>query len=197
MRLPDVCNGDGTCSHPVAAGNCLIGGARYAAGAANPSNQCQQCTPTISQTTWSAKTNGTACNDGNTCTKNDVCTAGTCAGTAHTCDDGLSQDGVASTSYYDSADRPVSVVKVDEKGAPCQTLIQYDQYGREAAKWRPYPSSQKGTEQSLPHLSSTYDGVGRPKQQQFASGRRRLEIKGKSTFDAGELRLIGGFCHEF
>jgi RHS repeat-associated protein len=82
----------------------------------------------------------------------------------------VTQDGVSSASYYDSADRLVSVVKEDEKGAPYQTLIQYDKYGREASKWRPYPSPQKGAEQSLPHLNSAYDSVGRPTSQQFVSG---------------------------
>jgi len=86
----DSCNGDGTCTFSVTAEDCLIGGACYAGGAGSSTNQCQQCTPTTSQTAWSAKTNGTACNDGNACTKNDVCTAGTCGGTAYTCNDGLS-----------------------------------------------------------------------------------------------------------
>jgi RHS repeat-associated protein len=85
----DSCNGDGTCSHTTAAGNCLIGGACYSAGAPSPLSQCQQCTPATSQTAWSAKANGTACNDGNACTSNDKCTAGTCGGTLYSCDDGL------------------------------------------------------------------------------------------------------------
>jgi len=85
----DSCNGDGTCTFSVTAGNCLVGGACYAGGAGSPTNQCQQCMPATSQTAWSAKTNGTACNDGNACTSNDQCTAGTCEGTAYTCNDGL------------------------------------------------------------------------------------------------------------
>jgi len=85
----NVCNGDGTCSYPVAAGNCLISGTCVAANAANPANQCQQCTPATSQTAWTAKNNGSACNDGNACTTNDVCTAGACGGTVNRCDDGL------------------------------------------------------------------------------------------------------------
>ena len=97
----------------------------------------------------------------------------------------VTQNGVSSASYYDSADRLVSVVKEDEKGAPYQTLIQYDKYGREAAKWRPYPSSKKGTEQSLPHLNSAYDSVGRPTSQQFVSGSAGTVTSSKSwTYDA-------------
>ncbi|HJX55069.1 MAG TPA: FG-GAP-like repeat-containing protein, partial [Polyangia bacterium] len=103
----------------------------------------------------------------------------------------VTQDGVVSRSYYDSADRPVSVVKVDEKGTPYQTLVQYDKYGREASKWRPYPSSQKGTEQNLPHLSSAYDGVGRPTQQQFASGSPPALSSQKSwSYDGCETRAV-------
>ena len=85
----DSCNGDGSCSFALLAGNCLIAGGCYADGAVNPTNQCQQCTPSASGTSWNPKANGTACSDGNACTKNDVCTAGTCAGTAYSCDDGL------------------------------------------------------------------------------------------------------------
>ena len=85
----DSCNGDGTCTFSVTAGNCLVGGACYAGGAGNPTNQCQQCTPTTSQTGWSAKTNGTACNDGNACTTNDTCAGGACVGgPAPNCNDG-------------------------------------------------------------------------------------------------------------
>ena len=85
----DSCSGDGTCTHTIAAGSCLVGGACYGAGATSPTNQCQQCTPSASQTAWSPKNNGTACNDGNVCTKNDVCTAGACAGTTYSCNDGM------------------------------------------------------------------------------------------------------------
>jgi hypothetical protein len=57
----DTCNGDGTCGHTVAAGNCAIDGACYVAGAVNPNNQCQQCTPGTSQTGWTLRSNGTIC----------------------------------------------------------------------------------------------------------------------------------------
>jgi hypothetical protein len=85
----DVCNGDGTCTFTLTDGNCSIDGACYAAGATNPGNQCQQCTPSTSPTAWSNKTNGTACGDGQPCTLDDVCIGGICGGTAYTCNDGL------------------------------------------------------------------------------------------------------------
>jgi hypothetical protein len=85
----DVCNGDGTCTFTLTDGNCSIGGACYTAGATNPGNQCQQCTPGTSPTAWSDKANGTACGDGRSCTRNDVCTGGVCGGTTYACDDGL------------------------------------------------------------------------------------------------------------
>jgi hypothetical protein len=85
----DTCNGDGTCTFTLTDGNCSIGGACYAAGAPNPGNQCQQCTPSTSQAAWSDKANDTACNDGHMCTRNDVCTGGVCGGTAFSCSDGL------------------------------------------------------------------------------------------------------------
>ena len=85
----DSCNGDGTCTFTTLPEDCVINGACYVAGATNPSNQCQQCTPSSSQTAWRPKTNGTSCNDGNACTRSDICTAGFCGGTAYTCDDGL------------------------------------------------------------------------------------------------------------
>jgi len=84
----DACKGDGTCTHTIAAANCLIGGACFGTGAISPTNQCQQCAPSTSQTGWSPA-NGTSCTDGNACTKNDICTAGVCGGTTYSCDDGL------------------------------------------------------------------------------------------------------------
>ncbi len=77
----DSCNGDGTCTFSVTAGNCLIAGSCYASGAESPTNQCQQCLPGSSQTGWSPKSNGTACDDHNACTQTDSCQSGACAGT--------------------------------------------------------------------------------------------------------------------
>jgi len=75
----DTCNGDGTCTHTVTPGSCVIGGICYASGAANQTNVCQVCNP-AQATTWSNQADGTSCNDGNACTQTDACVAGTCTG---------------------------------------------------------------------------------------------------------------------
>ena len=86
----DSCNGDGTCTFAVTAGNCLINGTCYASATTNPANQCEQCTPATSKTAWTPKSSETACDDGNACTKDDACDgASVCSGTAYTCSDGL------------------------------------------------------------------------------------------------------------
>jgi hypothetical protein len=86
----DSCNGDGTCTFAVMADNCLVGGVCYANAATNPANQCEQCTPATSQTAWSPKSAGTACNDDHPCTSGDACNGvGACVGTAYSCNDNL------------------------------------------------------------------------------------------------------------
>ena len=70
----------GTCTNTPTNGYCAIGGACYANGATNPTNQCQQCAVATSQTSWSSKANGVACDDGNACTPTDTCQSGTCTG---------------------------------------------------------------------------------------------------------------------
>jgi MYXO-CTERM domain-containing protein len=52
--------------------NCYINGTLYAAGAVNPANACQVCTPTSSTSAWSTASNGTSCGTG------EVCSAGAC-----------------------------------------------------------------------------------------------------------------------
>ncbi len=82
----DTCDGKGGCSYPVAAGNCLINTSCYANGATNPANSCEQCAAATSQTKWSAKSAGTACNDGLSCTTGDACNAeGQCVGSLAGC----------------------------------------------------------------------------------------------------------------
>ena len=89
----DSCTSTGassySCVNTITAGNCLISGTCYANNAANPGNQCQQCTSATLNTGWSSKTNGTTCNaDSNGCTVGDACQSGTCAaGPAPSCDD--------------------------------------------------------------------------------------------------------------
>ena len=60
----DTCNADGSCTFPLMAGNCLIGGVCYASGIANPANSCQFCYPTQHTDTWSNQANGTGCDSG-------------------------------------------------------------------------------------------------------------------------------------
>ncbi len=75
----DVCDGTGTCSHPLlpagsscgsglictATGQCVsqcwIGGIQYAAGATNPNGACQVCDPSQSTNNWSFKPATTQC----------------------------------------------------------------------------------------------------------------------------------------
>jgi len=75
------CNG-GSCIEDVTAG-CLISNTCYSAGATNPANACQVCTPNTSRTSWSNRTG--SCDDGDTCTINDTCNAGVCQGTPRDC----------------------------------------------------------------------------------------------------------------
>ncbi|NUN16118.1 MAG: hypothetical protein HUU55_21030, partial [Myxococcales bacterium] len=87
-----VSTGDNTftCDFDLDAGNCLIGGVCFAAGAENPDNQCQMCDATVPDA-WTDKSNGTACNaDDSGCTVDDACADGVCtAGAAPDCDDNL------------------------------------------------------------------------------------------------------------
>ena len=46
---------------------CFIDSTPYAAGAANPANACQTCQPTLSASTWTNASNGTACGSGQVC----------------------------------------------------------------------------------------------------------------------------------
>jgi hypothetical protein len=57
---------------------CRIAGRFVAAGAVNPTNQCQACRPNLSTTSWSNKADRTPCDDGNACTPNDMCFGGVC-----------------------------------------------------------------------------------------------------------------------
>jgi len=88
----DSCTGTlNGCGHAQVANTCLIGGVCYAANAVKSGDPCLQCRPDLSAINWSP-VNGTnvACNDNNLCTNNDKCNAGSCSGTAFTCNDLLS-----------------------------------------------------------------------------------------------------------
>ena len=70
----DVCDvPSGTCSNPVLAGYCHIGGACYDDGDPNPNNPCQVCTVSAAQESWSAGPDGIEC--GGVCQH---CQAGAC-----------------------------------------------------------------------------------------------------------------------
>ena len=75
----DVCDGAGTCTHPVKAGHCLIGGGCFKEGALRNTNSCQACISKDSTTAWSNRSVASSCKpDSHNCTA-DVCDgAGTC-----------------------------------------------------------------------------------------------------------------------
>lgn len=55
---------------------CLIDSSCYTSAAPNPSNQCQACTPSTSQSHWTNKPNGSACT--RDCYSNATCQGGAC-----------------------------------------------------------------------------------------------------------------------
>lgn len=82
----DVCDGSGTCSHPVATGNCLVDGVCYTDGTPEPGQPCMRCDAAVNRTTFTPIAATLACNDGDRCTRNDACDgAGQCIGIAYTC----------------------------------------------------------------------------------------------------------------
>jgi hypothetical protein len=85
----DSCNdADGTCTHTIADGNCLIDGACYKADDVNEGNPCKWCIPVDSANTWSPAPVDTPCDDGYPCTSADTCLDGVCTGGAATdCND--------------------------------------------------------------------------------------------------------------
>ena len=116
----DTCNGDGTCTFTPATTVCIIGGLQYAAGAANPANVCEICTPGASQSAWSHAAKGTSCSDGKSCTLADACDAGVCTGTAKTCDDsnGCTVDTCSEATGCVFAGAPKNGSACDD-GKPC------------------------------------------------------------------------------
>ncbi|MFQ5590699.1 MAG: hypothetical protein ACE5HE_06035 [Phycisphaerae bacterium] len=84
----DTCNqGTGLCDNTLDPGNCLIGGACYAGGEFNPSNDCEEC-DAAAPLVWSFRAPGATCDDGDPCTGTgrpgigvDTCDgAGVCSG---------------------------------------------------------------------------------------------------------------------
>jgi len=86
----DACNGDGTCTHTPVAATCVIAGACYTAGVANPAAECERCEPAADPRSWSPAPDTTPCDDETVCTTGDHCDgAGACAGDTVSCDDAL------------------------------------------------------------------------------------------------------------
>jgi cysteine-rich repeat protein len=83
-----------TCDNHVLADQCLIEGACYTSGAANPANSCQVCSSAASATSWTSVADRTMCSGGiccggqcragGTCCTSAEC-SGRCSGTAAAC----------------------------------------------------------------------------------------------------------------
>jgi len=71
---------------------CLVGAVCYGDGQSNPTNPCQKCDVSLTQSAWSDN-DGVACDDGEFCTVNDTCSSGACSGTARDCSDGVDCTG--------------------------------------------------------------------------------------------------------
>lgn len=100
----DTCNSTGnttyTCSNTINEGSCLIDGACHSNTSSNPSNDCQYCSASFNNSSWTNRTAGFACGDqtsdlcdaANTCNDSGVCqanysSAGTvCRASAGVCD---------------------------------------------------------------------------------------------------------------
>ncbi|WP_224366391.1 hypothetical protein [Hyalangium versicolor] len=67
-----ACATSEACESSVCVAICQIDGTQVTAGAVNPANSCEQCTPTTSATAWTQRADGTPCNPGQ------VCSAGEC-----------------------------------------------------------------------------------------------------------------------
>ena len=97
-------------------------------GDGNPLNPCEECSPDLSVTEWSAVPAGVNCDDGDDCTEADTCVAGACLGTTIECStvsNGTSECRggtcilVCNTGYHDCADLCVSNTAVDTCGTRC------------------------------------------------------------------------------
>ncbi len=67
-----------SCSYPLIAGNCLMGGVCFADHDRNPENDCEECDSARELSLWLAVSDGTACaDDGASCT-DDECASGAC-----------------------------------------------------------------------------------------------------------------------
>jgi hypothetical protein len=74
------CGSRNFCRFGTCVEGCVIGGVFRFPGQQNDANQCQTCQPATSTSTWTNKSNGTACTDRNACTRSDTCQNGVCTG---------------------------------------------------------------------------------------------------------------------
>jgi hypothetical protein len=85
----DSCDGEGGCSHPIAAGYCTVDGLCWADGQLSPGNTCKLCSSEKLTKVWSNAPSGIDCNDGEACTADDKCSpGGSCSGNFQSCNDG-------------------------------------------------------------------------------------------------------------
>lgn len=87
---------------------CMIGGICRADGSVNPANQCQICDVATTDTGWTNRPDGFACDDGLFCSVSDQCTAGTCGGSARDCADTLDCTDDACDDTIDACTHPIA-----------------------------------------------------------------------------------------
>ncbi len=74
----DSCDSQGGCDNAVKSDSCLIGETCLADGATHPENDCQACTTSTSQTSWTNAAEGSSCaGSGASCTQS-ICQSGAC-----------------------------------------------------------------------------------------------------------------------
>lgn len=88
----DSCTSDSICIHSPEAGFCVIDGACFSEGTANPLDPCMGCIAAANPNAWTSL-EGSGCNDSDACTQSDTCVQGTCAGQLYVCNDGLNCTG--------------------------------------------------------------------------------------------------------
>ncbi len=104
----DSCDEDDDRCEVVISAGCRIGNACVPDGSVNPSNPCQVCNATLSQTEWSPTALGTACDDGLFCTTTDGCNgAGSCVGLQRDCSDAFSCTQDICNDTTDACENPL------------------------------------------------------------------------------------------
>ncbi len=83
----DACTAATECTHDVKPGWCLVDGACFEDGQADPSNACQACVTAVASDRF-LPDDSLPCDDGNDCTGGDTCHNGACVPGQVSCDDG-------------------------------------------------------------------------------------------------------------